>query len=170
MAVDARHRMRHELPRLLVRHLVHRLEALDQIAAAELLVRHVDRRVAVHARARLLHDVLPLGERLIVEHVGVAALLAEIRRERIARPHRLQPRILFEPRLRDDRARIDAGRRARHRLAAAVPRAHLIDGAPVAVVLQRKVLAPHRRIGRRRRSARRRGRTGSALPAGAERC
>ena len=73
------------------------LEALDQVAAAELLVRHVDRGVAVQAGARLLRDLLPLGVGLVVEHVGVAALLAEILRERVAGPHRLQARVLLEP-------------------------------------------------------------------------
>ena len=104
----------HELARLDVRHLVHLLEALDQIAVAGALVRHVHRAVAVQARARLLGDLLPLGERLVVEHVRVAALLAEVLREGVAGPHRPQPRVLLEPRLRDDRARIGRGRRVRH--------------------------------------------------------
>ena len=133
-------------PRFLILHAIHQLEALEQIAAAKLLVRHVHRRMTVHARARLLHDLLALGERLIVEHVGMPALFAEVRRERVSRPHRLQPRIFLEPRLRHDTARIGLRRRPRHRFAAAVSRAHLIDRAPVAVVLQREVLAPHRRI------------------------
>ena len=60
-----------------------------------LLVRHVDRGVAVDAGARLLGDLLALGEGLVVEHVGVAALLAEILGERVAGPHRLQARVFF---------------------------------------------------------------------------
>ena len=159
--------MRHELARLLVRHLVHRLEALHQVAAAELLVRHVDRRMTVHARARLLHDGLPLGERLIVQHVRVAALLAEILRERVSRPHRLQPRILLESRLRDDRSRIDAGRRAR------TPRCRRTSSAPdPPSACSRRTAAessfPTPPDPPFRRSARRRGRTDSGPPAGAE--
>ncbi len=138
--------MRDELARLGVGHLVHLLEALDEVAAAELLVRQIDRAVAVQAGAGLLDDLLALGERLVVEHVGVAALLAEVDREGVAVPHRLQARILLDPRLGDDRARIGGGRRARDRLAAAEAGAHLVDGPLVAVVLQREVLAPDRRV------------------------
>ena len=102
--------------------------------------------MTVDTGARLLGDLLPLGERLVVQHVGVAALLAKILRERIASPHGLEPRILFEPRLRDDRARIDLRRRPRHRLAAAVacPLPDRLSAGTV--VLQRKVLAPDGRI------------------------
>ena len=134
--------------RFLVLHLVHQLEALDQVTAAEFPVGHVDRGMAVHARSRLLRHGLALGERLIVEHEGVAALLAEVLGERVAGPENLQPRVFFQPRLRDDAARVLVRRGSRDRFAAAVARAHLIDGAPVAVVLQRKVPAPHRGIDR----------------------
>ena len=138
--------MRDQLAGLGVRHLVHALEAFDEVAAAKLLVRKIDRAVAVHACAGLLGDLLALGERLVVEHVGVAALLAKVGRERVAGPHGFQARVLFEPRLRHDRPRIGAGRRARDRLAAAVPGSHLIDRPPIAVVLQGEVLAPDLRI------------------------
>ena len=121
-------RMREVLARLGVRHLVVVLEALDQVAVPGLLVRHVDRRVTVDAGARLLEVLHALGEGLVLEHVRVTALLAEIRGERVARPHRLQPRIFLEARLRHDRARIGLGGRLRHRLAAAVARPLLIDG------------------------------------------
>ena len=88
------------------------------------VVRHHDRRVAIQARARLLRRLLALGVSLVVEHEGVPAFLAEILRESVTRPHRFQARILFEARLRDDRARVGLRGRARHRFAPAVTRAH----------------------------------------------
>jgi len=78
--------MGHEPAGLAVGHPVHRLEARDEVALAELPVWHVDRGVAVGAGSRLLGHLLALGEGLVVEHVGVAALLAEIDREGVARP------------------------------------------------------------------------------------
>ena len=96
VTVDARDRMREVLARLGIRHLVVVLEALDQVAVPGLLVGHVDRRVTVDAGARLLEVLHALGEGLVLEHVRVTALLAEIRGERVARPHRLQPRIFFQ--------------------------------------------------------------------------
>ncbi len=131
-----------------VRHLVHLLEARDQVAPSELLVRHVDGGVAVHARARLLRGLLALGERLVVEHVGMAALLAEIAREGVSGPHHLQSRVFLEPRLRHQRSRIGGRRRARHRLAPAIPRSLLVHRPDVAVVLKREVLSPDRRVRR----------------------
>ena len=80
------------------------------------------------------------------EHVGVAPLLAEVDREGVAGPHRLQPRVLVDARLRDDRTRIGIRRRLRQRLAAAVARAYLVGRAHIGVVLQREVLSPDRRI------------------------
>ncbi len=148
VAIDARHRMLDERSSFLVPYLVHRLEALDQVAAAQLLVRHVHRGMTVHAGAGLLHDVLPLGERLVLEHVGMAALFAKVDRERIPGPHRLQPRILFEARLRHDGPWIRFGGRARHGFAPAIAGAHLVHRLAVAVVLHGEVLAPHRWIGR----------------------
>ena len=138
--------MRDELPRLGKRHLVELLETFDQVAVAGLLVGHVDRRVAVQAGARLLRRLLALGVGLVVEHEGVPALFAEIFREGVARPHRLQARIFFDPRLRDDRARVGFGRRARLGFAPAVARALLVHRAAVVIVLQRKILAPDRRV------------------------
>jgi hypothetical protein len=81
-----------------------------------------------------------------LEHVGVAALLAEVDGEGIARPHDPQPRVLLEARLRDDRARVGVGRRPRQRLAAAVAGPDLVHRPAVLVVLLRKVLAPDRRV------------------------
>jgi hypothetical protein len=78
VAIDAGDRVRHELARLHVRRPVHQVEPLHQIAAAKLPVRHPDGRVALHAGAGLLHDLLAFGEGLIVQHVGVAPLLAEV--------------------------------------------------------------------------------------------
>ena len=102
----------------------------------------------MEARARLLRHLLALGVDLVLEHVGVAALLAEVLAERVAGPDRLQPRILVQPRLRHHRPRIDGGRRPRHRFAAAEARPHLIDGPAIAVVLRGEVAAPHRRVDR----------------------
>ena len=138
--------MREGLARLGVRHLVVVLEALDQVAVPRLLVGHVHRRVTVNAGAGLLEVLHALGEGLVLEHVGVAALLAEVGGEGVARPHRLQPGVFFEARLRDDGARVGLVGCAGHRLAAAVARPLLIDGAQVGVVLQRKVLPPDRGI------------------------
>jgi hypothetical protein len=142
MAVDACDRMRHELAGLEVGHVVDGVEALPHVAVAHLPVRHHHRGVAVQARAGLLHDLLPLGVGLVEEHVRVAALLAEVLGERVARPHDLQARVFLEPRLGHDRAGIRLRRRVRDGLAAAEARAHLVDGAHVAVELHREVLSP----------------------------
>ncbi len=146
MTIDARDGMRECLARLDIRHLVVVLEALDQVAVPGLLVGHVDRRVTVDAGARLLEVLHALGEGLILEHVCVTALLAEIRGKRIARPHRLQPGILFEARLRHDGTRVGFSGGPWYGLASAVARPLLIHGLQVAVVLQRKVLAPDRGV------------------------
>jgi hypothetical protein len=87
----------HLRPRLLVFHSIHHLETLDEVAGAERLVGHVHRRMTMHARTRLLDDILPLCEGLIVEHKCVAALFPEIFRKGIPRPHRTQARVFFEP-------------------------------------------------------------------------
>ena len=147
VAIDTRDGMRNQRARLLVFHLIHDLEPLDEIAAAEFLVWHVHGCVAVHAGSRLLNHGLPPRERLVVEHEGMSALFPKVRRKRISGPHRLQARVLLEPRLGDDRARIDTARRTRNGLAAAVSGADLIDGASVAIVLKGKILSPDRRIG-----------------------
>ena len=136
----------HELGRLRVGHRVDLLEALDDVAVARLLVREVHRRVAVHARARLLHDHLPLREPLVLEHVGVAALFAEVFGEGVALPHGLEALVLFDLGARDDRARIGLGRRLRHGLAAAVLGALHVDRFLVELVVLRERLAPLGRV------------------------
>ena len=135
--------MRDQLARFGERHLIHLLEAFDEVAVARFLIGHIERSVALKACAGLFGDLLALGEGLVVEHVGVAALLAKIFRKRVPGPHHLQTRVFFDLRLRDDRARIGLGRRARLGFAAAEARAHLIHRAFVVVVLQREVLAPY---------------------------
>ena len=100
----------------------------------------------VHARAGLFRDLLPLGEGLVFEHVGMAAFLAEIRREGVSRPDRPQTRVLLEPGLRDHGPRVGTRGCPGHRLTAAKAGPLLIDGPPVAVVLQREVLPPDRRV------------------------
>jgi len=146
VTVDAGDRMLEVLPGLAVRHLVEPLEAGEDVAVAEPLVDDVERGVAVRAGAGLVDDLLPLGERLVLEHVGVPALLAEIDREGVAVPHRHEAWILLEPRLRHHRARVGVGRGARHRLAAAEAGPHLVHGTDVMVVLEGEVLPPDRRI------------------------
>ena len=96
VAVDAGHGVLDQLPRLGVRHLVHGLEALDQVSAPELPVGHIDGAVALHAGARLLRDLLALREGLVIQHEGMPPLLAEVPGEGIARPHRDQPRVFLE--------------------------------------------------------------------------
>ncbi len=58
----------------------------------------------MHMRRRI--ELLPLGEGLVVQHVGMPAPLAIVRGKRISRPHRLQPRIFLQLRARHHRARI----------------------------------------------------------------
>ena len=74
-----------ELACLGERHGVDLLEALHQVAVPGPLVRNIGRGVAVEARARL-RARLAAGEGLVIEHVGVAAFLAEIEAERRSRP------------------------------------------------------------------------------------
>ena len=131
-----------ESARLEVGHPVHGLEPAEEIAFAEAFVGQIDRCVAVQAGARLLRHVLALGVHLVVEHVGVAALLAKVDGKGIAGPDGLEPRVLLEPLARDDRTGIGLSRGALDSLAAAVARAHLIHRAQVEVVLLREVLAP----------------------------
>ena len=100
----------------------------------------------MEARSRLFRDALPLRELLVVEHVRMPTLLAEVLRERVASPEVAKPRVLLQARLRDHGARIRLTRRVRLALAPAVARAHLVDRLPVVVVLQRKVLAPDGRV------------------------
>ena len=146
VAVDAGDRVLHELDRLAVGHRVDLLEALDDVAVARLLVGEIGRGMAVQAGAGLLHHLLAQRVLLVLEHVGVAALLAEIRGERIALPHGLEADVLVDLRSRHDRARIGLGRRTRHRLAAAVLGPLHVDGLLVELVVQREHLAPDRRV------------------------
>ena len=146
MTVDACDRVFHQLPGFGVGHGVHALEALDQISPAQRLVGHIDRRVALHAGAGLLGDHLAFGERLILEHEGVAPLFAEVDGKGIPRPHGLQAGIVFETGLGHDGPGIRIRRRSRHRLAAAELRADLVGRLQVSVVLQGEVLAPARRV------------------------
>ena len=67
------------------------------VAVAEPAVGRDHRGVAVQARARLRALGDALGLLLVVEHVGVAAALAEVERERVAGEHALQPRVRLEP-------------------------------------------------------------------------
>jgi hypothetical protein len=146
VTIDACHRMRDQLARLGEGQLIDLFEAFHEVAVAGLLVRHGNRRVAMQAGARLLHHILALGVGLVIEHEGVAALLAEILRKGVAGPHRLQARVFLEARLGHDRARVGLGRRAWLGFASAVARALLVDGAPIVVVLQGKILAPDGRV------------------------
>jgi hypothetical protein len=52
--------------------------------------------MTVNAGAGLMCDPLPFGERLIVEHVRVAAFFPEVFRERISGPYYFQSRVFFE--------------------------------------------------------------------------
>jgi hypothetical protein len=78
------------------------------------------------AGARLLELLHALGEGLVREHVRMTALRSKVRGERVARPHRLQPRILFQPRFRHDGAWVGFGGRPWHGLASAEARPLLI--------------------------------------------
>ena len=141
-----RDRMLHELDRLAVGHRVDLLEALDDVAVAGLLVGEIGRGMAVQAGAGLLHHLLTQGVLLVLEHVGVAALLAEVRGERIALPHGPEADVLVDLRPRHDRARIGLGRRTRHRLAAAVLGPLHVDGLEIELVVQREHPPPDRRV------------------------
>ena len=146
MAVNTGHRMGHQLPGFGKWHLTHALEAFDQVALAELFVHCIDGRMAVQAGAGLLDDRLAFGEGLIREHVGMPSIFTKILRKGIPSPHGLQTHVLFEARLGDNRARVHLCRCAGHSLTAAEPCTLLVYGAQIGIVLQRKVLAPERRI------------------------
>src|SRR5919109_1524874 len=103
--------------------------------------------MAVQACTRLLGDLLTLSEGLVRQHVGVPPILAKIPGEGIARPHRLQPRVLFEARLGDNGARVGLCGGAWYGLAATEPCALLVNRAQIGIVLQRKVLPPEGWIG-----------------------
>src|SRR5262245_17186435 len=92
--------------RLGIRQRIEYFEALHQVAAADALVRDVNRAVTVQTRARLLGGHLSFGIHLVFEHVGVSPLFAEVARERIACPELPETRILFQSRFRDEFARV----------------------------------------------------------------
>src|SRR5690606_22614553 len=106
VAVDARDGVLDERPGLGVRHGVYLLESLYRVAGPLLDVSRRHGRVAVYARPRLRRSLLAFGVSLIFEHVGVPPLLPEIDGESVPRPHRLETRVLFQPRLRYYRARV----------------------------------------------------------------
>ena len=151
-------------------HLVHRLEALDQIAAAELLVGHVDRPWQCMQVPGCFVDLLPLG---------VTSGRRACRRGRAPRgsPSRRHspPTCVFRrgSSSRRDCATIDRG-------SACVGVRGTASLPPYACAPGRRCAGSRRTAagsscptppGRRsRRSARRRGRTGSAPPACARRC
>ena len=112
-----------------------RIKAGDEIAVAGFLVGHVDGSMTLNARARLLDHLLALSESLVVKHIGVAAFFAEVRGERIPRPHGDQPRIVGKFVLGDHAARINVSRQVPQRFRAPVARPHLVDGTPVRIVM-----------------------------------
>ena len=143
MTVDAGHRVLHVLANLRIRHvrIADHVETLHHVAVTQLQVGRHHGRMAVDAHGRRI-ERLPAGERLVVEHVRVAAALPIIRGERIPCPHCLQPRIFLQLRAGHYRSRIGIRRRVRHGLAAAVLGALHVDGSHVEVILQREVLCP----------------------------
>ncbi len=100
----------------------------------------------MHAGAGLGHHLLPFGKRLVVQHERVAPLFAEVGGKGVSTPHGLEPRIFFQPGLGHDGAGVGLCGGTLHGFAAAEARPDLVYGAQVAVVLERKVLAPHGRI------------------------
>src|SRR6478672_3979828 len=96
MAVDAGNRMLHPLDGIFIRYLVDPLEALGDVAVSLFLVRDVNGGVAVQARARLGGNYLAPSINLVLQHVGMAALLAEIGGERVTLPHGPETGILFD--------------------------------------------------------------------------
>jgi len=126
--------------------LVQFVEALINIAVPEFFVDVIDGRMAIHACAQLIRHSLPLRERLVVEHVCMAAFFTEIDGESVAVPHRFQPRIFFETRLGDNGTRVSFCWCARDTLAAAVTCSFLIGGTKIRIVLKGKVLSPNCRI------------------------
>src|SRR4051794_25772989 len=120
--------------RLAVRQLRHRLEALEDIAAAEATVGRNDGRVALDARAGLLALRYPPGLLLVLQHVGVAAAITVVDGEGVSREEPGKPgidgRFLWGQRLRSAEACLaDFGR------------------ALVVIVLTGPVDSPGRRVG-----------------------
>jgi hypothetical protein len=98
--------------------------------------------MAVQTCARLLHDLLALGEGLVREHIGMTPIITKIPGKGIPSPHRLQPGVLFETRLSDNGARIGLCGGARYGLAAAKACALLVNRAQIGIILQGKVFTP----------------------------
>jgi hypothetical protein len=136
----------HLLERVEVGHPIQQVEPLEKVTPAEPLHGHVCGRMAVDARAGLLHHPLALRVDLVGEHVGVAALLAVVDGEGVACPQRLQPRVVVDLRPGHDSTRVDGRGDVRQSLASAVAGALHVRRPDVSVVLQREVLAPHRGV------------------------
>src|SRR5574338_1221695 len=94
-----------------IRHLVDCGKPRHRVPVAGTAIGHVHRCVTVEAGARLFGDGLASSELLVIEHVGMPALLAEIRSERVASPELPKPRVFLEPRLRHDRSWVCVRRR-----------------------------------------------------------
>ena len=96
VAIDATNRVVHQLHRVRIGQLVDLLESLGDVAIAQLLVCNIGRSMTVHACARLRGNHLALGIGLVFQHIGMAALFAEIRRESVTLPHGLESGILLD--------------------------------------------------------------------------
>src|SRR5262245_5445884 len=138
--------MAYEFASLRIRHFVHRRKAGHQIAVAESLVGNVNGSVTMYAGAWLRSCLLSSRERLVVEHVGMAALFPEINGESISAPHGLQSGVFFQPGLRNDRAWISVGGRFRNAFTSTEARPNLVHGSRIPVELHWKVFAPHCRV------------------------
>jgi hypothetical protein len=121
------------------------LKPLELIAVTELVVNRNHRCMAGEACTRRI-ELLALGERLVLQHVGMAPALAVIVRESVTCPHDFQAGILLQLGTRHDRTRIGLSGRVGHGLAAAVFCALHIDGPQIQVILRRKIFAPDRGI------------------------
>src|SRR6185369_18027170 len=110
------------------------------------LVGDVGGSVAVHAGTRLLNDDLALGVFLVFQHVGVAALFAEVGGEGIAGPYGSEAGVDFGFRLRGDGARVLLCGRMRGGDAAAVFRRLHLFRHEIALVIERIDFAPDSRI------------------------
>jgi hypothetical protein len=103
--------------------------------------------MAVQTSARLLHDLLALGEGLVREHIGMAPIFTKIPGKGLPSPHRLQVGGLFETRLSDNGARIGPCGGAWYGLAAAKACALLVNRAQIGIILQGKVFTSETWIG-----------------------
>ena len=146
VAVNAGDRVLHQLNRVCEWHLIDFLEASRDVAVSRLLVRNIGGGMAIHARAGLRDGSGSLGIGLILQHVSVAAVLAEIDCESIALPHGLETGILLDLGLRDDAARVGLAGRARFSFAAAMPGALHVSRPEIELVIQREDFAPDGRV------------------------